>query len=37
MLYNAGKKIIGLWVFIELGELNGRDKLKFPVDSNVLL
>ena len=33
MLHNFGKEISGLSVLIELEELNGRDKLKFPVES----
>lgn len=37
MLKDAGKEISGLSVVIELGELNGRNKFKFPVESNIVL
>ena len=37
MLNESDKEISGLSVVIELGELCGRDKLKFPVESNILL
>ena len=37
MLNDSGKEISGLSVFIELGELCGRDKFKFPVESNIVL
>ena len=37
MLNESDKEISGLSVVIELGELCGRDKFKFPVESNILL
>ena len=37
MLKDSGKEISGLSVVIELGELNGRNKFKFPVESNIVL
>lgn len=37
MLNDSGKEISGLSVVIELGELCGRDKFKFPVESNIVL
>ncbi|MBO8217855.1 adenine phosphoribosyltransferase [Prochlorococcus marinus] len=37
MLKDSGKVISGLSVVIELGELNGRDKFDFPVESNIVL
>ena len=37
MLNDSAKEISGLSVVIELGELNGRDKFKFPVESNIIL
>ena len=37
MLNDSGKEISGLSVVIELGELRGRDKFKFPVESNIVL
>ena len=37
MLKDSGKEICGLSVVIELGELNGRNKFKFPVESNIVL
>jgi len=35
ILRSAGKEISGLSVVIELGELNGRSKLSFPVSSQI--
>ena len=37
MLKDSGKEISGLSVVIELGKLNGRNKFKFPVESNIVL
>mgnify|MGYP001379497734 FL=1 len=37
ILNDSGKEISGLSVVIELGELRGRDKFKFPVESNIVL
>ena len=37
MLLDAKKEVTGLSVVIELGELKGRDKLDFPVDSKIIL
>ena len=37
MLKDSGKEICGLSVVIELGELDGRNKFKFPVESNIVL
>ena len=37
MLKDSGKEISGLSVVIELGELDGRNKFKFPVESNIVL
>ena len=37
MLNDSGKEISGLSVVIELGELYGRNKFKFPVESNIVL
>lgn len=37
MLIEDGKKIMGLSVVIELKDLNGRKKLPFPVDSQIIL
>lgn len=37
ILKDSGKGISGLSVVIELGELNGRNQLKFPVESNIVL
>ena len=37
MLTDFGKEISGLSVVVELEELNGRNKFKFPVESNLKL
>ena len=37
ILNDSCKEISGLSVVIELGELCGRDKFKFPVESNIVL
>ena len=37
MLKDSGKEICGLSVVIELLELDGRNKFKFPVESNIVL
>tara|TARA_S200000501_G_C20490209_1_gene597910 strand:+ start:157 stop:672 length:516 start_codon:yes stop_codon:yes gene_type:complete len=37
MLKDFNKEVSGLSVVIELGDLKGRDKLKFPVESQILL
>ena len=37
MLKEFNKEVSGLSVVIELGELQGRDKLKFPVESQLLI
>ena len=37
MLIEEEKKIMGLSVVIELKDLNGRKKLPFPVDSQIIL
>ncbi len=37
MLNDFGKEISGLSVVIELEELRGRDKFKFPVESSLIL
>ena len=37
ILNDSCKEISELWVVIELGELCGRDKFKFPVESNIVL
>ncbi len=37
MLNDFGKEISGLSVVVELEELNGRNKFKFPVESNLKL
>ena len=36
-IYYFGKEISGLSVVVELEELNGRNKFKFPVESNLKL
>ena len=37
MLKEFNKEVSGLSVVIELGELQGRDKFKFPVESQLLI
>ena len=37
MLTDFGKEISGLSLVVELEELNGRNKFKFPVESNLKL
>ena len=37
ILNDSSKVISGLSVVIELGDLCGRDKFKFPVESNIVL
>ena len=37
MLKEFNKEVIGLAVVIELGELKGRNKFKFPVESQLLI
>ena len=37
MLKDYNKEVCGLSVVIELGELKGRDKFKFPVESQLLI
>tara|TARA_B100000945_G_C20418444_1_gene616421 strand:- start:1610 stop:2125 length:516 start_codon:yes stop_codon:yes gene_type:complete len=37
ILKDFQKEVTGLSVFVELGELKGRDKLEFPVDSNIII
>ncbi len=37
MLKECNKEVSGLSVVIELGELQARDKLKFPVESQLLI
>ena len=37
MLRELKKEVFGLSVVIELGELKGRDKFDFPVDSKIIL
>ena len=37
ILTDFGKEISGLSVVVELEKLNGRNKFKFPVESNLIL
>ena len=37
ILLSQGKEVLGLSVVVELGELNGREKLGFPVISQIVV